>query len=338
MDHTSVITLTTTQAKAAAAKDGISLKSWFSARIREWHPDICPHPGARDALAQLTKIRAACLDDGPGPTAPSRAFTGSDGKRFALRPVSSFHDGSAEVLVCANSLSRFFSAENADLAEAAQRAVSGFRFADARMETQMRRFLPPSPRITPLEDGGVLHTVPRRRDQIPLADLIRHRGPFEVKTGAWVISGLLNLACWAHWADVVHGGVSPETVLVSPEFHEVALFGGWEFAAPIGERPLALPERTLRLFPGLAAPGALPPTEMDTSLIREIFMTLFGIPDTSRLLAGGVPDPIARWAAFAPASGGAIADYAAWKSALNAAFGAPKFIDMGLTPEDVYAA
>lgn len=331
MESHEIISLTVAEARRRFAPNP---HKGLTKLIREWHPDTCKEPDAVAVTQHLTRLRAS-FSGTAAALPPLREFTRADGGRFGLRPLSAYHDGSAEVLVCAHSVSRLFSADNADLADAALRAVSGFRFADSAMERDMRVSLPDAPKTVALAGGGVLHTFPRRPDQVPLVDLIRSKGPFRADIGAWVVSRLLHLLCWMDWAGIAHGGIAPETVLVSPARHEACLFGGWEFSAPLGNRPIALPDRTLRLFPSLTAPGTGLTAAVDAALVRETFFAVVGAPHASALLGGAVPAPLARWATF-PAGGGARADAAAWKAALREAFGAPKFLDMGVDALTLY--
>lgn len=313
-----------------------AIKKGLSALIRDWHPDVSSHPKAREALAHITYLRRIILSGSVKPKIDGREFTRSDGSKFVLRPLSTFSQESCEVIVCQNSVSRLFPQENEDLSEASVINIEEFRFADAAMEKQMRSFLPPVPKVTTLLDGSVMLTFPRRKDLLPLADLIREKGPFDAKTGAWVISGMMNMACWLEWGRGKHGAISPETIMVSPEFHEVHLDGGWEFASYHDDSPLALPASTLRLFPELAMPGTTLPAELDRSLIRETAMRLLGAHSVSALLSGSTPKSIANWIVF-PHKGTAVQDYVAWKEALREAYGDPKFVDMGVTAEQVYS-
>lgn len=333
MTYDEIMRLTRTQAEK---QFGTNLRKEIGKLIRIWHPDINPDPRAPEVIALLSRLRAA---DAPRPPSvpPPRTFMRVDGRGFGLRPVSTFSDESAEVLVCARSVSRVFTADDADLAAHETDVINAFRFADAAMEKQMRQFLPDAPKVTVLDDGRVMHTFPRRPDELPLRDLLRHHGPFDARTCAWIISGLMNIACWLRWSGNVHGGIRPETVMIAPEFHAVRLLG-WEFCTPFDARPAALPRSTLRLFPSLTAPGAVPAKDLDLSLVREVLFALTGTPHASAMLSGGVPAAIAQWATFAPHAEGAFADYAHWKDALRTAYGAPTFIDMGITPEHVYGS
>ena len=332
MEANDILTLTPTQARARFGKN---LRKEMTKLIRLWHPDVSSDPRAREVTEVLTRLRSLDSSTVSASLRALREFVDVEGKRFGLRPMSSFFDAGVEVLVCPHSVVRIYPALDADLAEAYAASVADFRFADAAMETQMRKFLPEVPKTRKLADGSVMHVFKRRRDQMPLRDLLLAKGPLDPKASAWITSALLNILCWVSWSGRVHGGVSPESLLVSPELHEVMLLGGWEFSAKVGERPLALPDRTLMLFPGLAGKGGVMSSAVDLALVRESFMQIVGATHLSGMLGGGVPEPLARWAAF-PASGSAPADYEAWHAALSAAFGKRRFIDMGITPEDIY--
>lgn len=321
----------------AESKFGANLRKEIGKLIRMWHPDINPDPRAREVIAVLTRVRSGTGTATPSSLSPRTAFTRADGTQFGLRPLSTFSDGSAEVIVCEHSVSRIYAEQDADLAGFEIRNIQGFTFADTSMKDEMTRFLPELPKITSLQDGRVMHTFARRRDEMPLSDLLRHTGKMEIRNAAWIVSGLLNIACWLFWSKTMNGGIRPETVMVSPEFHDVRLLG-WEFATPLSTRPIALPTQTLRLFPSLAAPKTVPPADLDLSMIREVLFTMCGIPHASAMMAGGAPDAIAKWATFAPNKKGAFTDYANWKTALREAYGKPTFIDMGITPEDIYGS
>lgn len=318
----------------AKSKFGTNLKSEVTKLIRLWHPDVCKDPQAREVTEVLMRLRSQAAARKPK-SSPLREFISEDGKRFGVRPVSTFMDAHVEVMVCEHSILRLYKAEDADLAGLYVSNVSSFRFADANMETQMRRFLPSVPKVRVLHDGSVMHVHKRDADQLPLRDLLAFKGNFDARSVAWVISGLLNITCWTAWTDRVHGAVSPESVLVSPETHALVLLGGWEFCVPVGQGPVALPESTLILFPGLAGKTSKMTVSVDLSLIRETLMRMIGVTHLSGMLSGSCPKPISLWAGF-PAVGTAQDDYKAWEHALAESYGKPKFIKMGITPEDVY--
>jgi len=308
----------------------------FKRLATRWHPDVCADPRATEVFAHLVRLRDAAL----GPTRPVTAITRTlhtrDGRALGLSPLSIVPLDTGEVLVGRRSLTWVYRADTADLAEAGARRISGFRFADDRMRAQMTPFLPTLDKRIPLEDGGDALVMARHPDEVLLADLLRVRGAVPAEHVAWNGSGLLNIACWLGWAGLVHGAISPETVLISPETHTVRLMGGWGFATSAGSRPAALPGRTLALAPRLSVKGEVVDARIDLELIRRTLREALGDPTGGSLLRGGAPEPIGRWLVMPPEAS-APADYAAWAKVLERVWGKRRFVRWDLTPDSVYA-
>ncbi len=300
-----------------------------------WHPDVCADPRATEVFAHLVRLRDAAL----GPVRPAspntRVLRTKDGRDLGLSPLSTLPLDTGELLVGRHSLTWVYRADTADLARSGADLITGFRFADDRMRSQMAPFLPTLDRRIPLEGGGEALVMARHPDEVLLADLIRVRGAVPPEHAAWIGSGLLNIACWLGWAGIVHGAIGPETVLISPETHTVRLMGGWGFATRTGTRPTALPGRTLALAPRLTVRGEVVDARLDLELIRRTLREVLGDPTGAGLLRGGAPDPIARWLVMPPEAA-ATADYAAWLKALERVWGKRRFVHWDLTPDSVY--
>jgi len=87
--------------------------------------------------------------------------------------------------------------------------------------------------------------VEKAPDQVPLRDLLEHlNGKLSAEHTAWILSSLLNIACYLQYAALTHNAVSPDTFFVSPEAHSGALLGGWWYATAAGARIGALPAST----------------------------------------------------------------------------------------------
>lgn len=316
-------------------KPAEAAKRAFRRLAAAWHPDVCADPRAADVFTHLVRLRDA---GAPGAvrSAPSRTLRTRDGRALGLSPLSALPVDTGELLVGRHSLTWVFGADTADLAEAEAAMISGFRFADERMRGQMAPFLPTLDRRIPLEDGGEALVMKRHPDEVLLSDLIRMRGAVPAEHAAWIGSGLLNIACWLGWAELVHGAIAPETVLVSPETHTVRLMGGWGFATRSGSRPTALPSRTLSLSPRLSVKGEVAEPSLDLELIRRTIREVFADPTGAALLRGGAPEPIARWLVMPPART-AREDYADWLGVLGKVWGRRRFIKWDLRPDAIYA-
>jgi hypothetical protein len=308
----------------------------FKRLATRWHPDVCADPRATEVFAHLVRLRDAALGPKRPVTSITRTLHTRDGRALGLSPLSLVPLDTGELLVGRRSLTWVYRADVSDLAETEARTISGFRFADDKMRAQMSPFLPTLDKRIALTDGGEALVMARHADEVLLADMLRVKGAVPAEHAAWIGSGLLNIACWLGWAGLVHGAISPETVLISPETHTVRLMGGWGFSTSTGARPSALPGRTLALAPRLSVKGEVVDARLDLELIRRTLREALGDPSGASLLRGGAPEPIGRWLVMPP-SRSAREDYTDWLSVLERVWGKRRFVRWDLTPETVYA-
>ena len=308
----------------------------FRRLARDWHPDVNRSPRAAEVFAHLMALRTAA-EVGTRPARDAvRSLRGTDGRTFEMRHLRARTFDAGEILVGRTSLAYLVAPDFDDLAEAAAKRRPAF--ADAAMRREMERFLPAALGAQETTSGRVL-TYARAPGQVLLADLVAHLGgTVEPVHAAWITSGLMNLCCWLGWAGLSHGWIGPETVLVSPSEHTVSLTGPFLFAARIGARPAALPERTLSALPRCALPGAEADARVDLELARLTVREALGDPGGGKLLAGkAVPRDFALWLSAPPAAA-AAGDYAGWERARQRAFGPRRFVEMKVSPVDVYGA
>jgi hypothetical protein len=298
-----------------------------AARFRQlalaWHPD---RNAARNAAAVFAHISAlhrvaeqSLADDGPAQT----LFETIDGRQFRLgwrvRHVTDY----GEILIGDRHIAQIVPKDLSDLAKRADDFRP--RFADDEMKAEMSRALPD--RIATLDTAeGHVFVESKAPDQILMRDLLR-LGPIDPRHVAWMATRLVNIACWLQWAGVAHGAIGPETLLVSPANHSVALTGPFLCAGPFGSPPAALPERTLACAPRYAASGAVLDERLDPDMVRLTLRELLGDPAGVRLTSD--PDfskPFASWL-MVPPEDGARSDFAAWERARDASFGARRFVN-----------
>lgn len=349
VDGSQIMALSTMDAQALFPGSAKRIRARFAALSMAWHPDHCARPDAGEVFAKLVELRNAALEmlAGRKPagsrTADQRSFHfGSGGEhRFTVLSAHSWAIG--ERLVGRRSIVTVFAAGDTDLIQRATDVIGSLRFADDRMRREMSRFLPgPSKRID-LADGSALLVTPRPRGHLLLSDLmaeITRRGQtLDARHAAWITSGLMNIAAWLEFTQLMHGAIDETTVAVDPETHDVALLAGWEMACPFSERPTIATERALALVPGMALPGASASPVLDRLLIRDLFRRLVGNPDDGQLMSKGppIPAPLARWIVMPPADN-AIEDYRSWLEALTRAWGPRVFLKLEIDEADVYGA
>jgi len=204
------------------------------------------------------------------------------------------------------------------------------------MREQFEQLLPR--RVALLETHqGTVFVHAKSPDQVLLADLLK-LGPVEPRHAAWMVTRLMNLACYLRWAGIVHAAIDRHCVLVSPRHHTIAFTGPFLCAVAMNQRPGALPERTLDVLPRLEAPDALCDGGVDPALIRLTVREALGDPAGTRLAVDpAFPDPFALWLLM-PGADGAQADFRAWEQARDAAFGPRRFIQWDFDPAALLAA
>jgi len=302
----------------------------FRALARDWHPDRNRAPGATAVFAHIAALHEAAIARRVG---SERRFNTSDGRTFRLRWRRRHGGPLSEILVGDRFVAHVVPRDLDDLA--ARAAVFRPRFADDGMRAEMARCLPRPVAALETAEGRVF--VERKRsDALLLADLAA-LGPVDPRHAAWIATRLVNIACWLQWSGIAHGAIGPETLLVSPARHSVALTGPFLCAGSFGTAPAALPGRTLDALPRYAAPGAVLDARLDPELVRLTLRELLGDPAGTRLAADrDFPRPFATWL-LTPGQG-AQADFGSWERAREASFGRRRFIPWNVDIAAVMAA
>lgn len=328
-----MLALTPVQARILFPGSADEISKRFRALARKWHPDRNPSANAASVFAHIVQLHETAKRV-YAPTVPERIFTARDGRAFRFSYLASHVTDFGETLVGARHIAHIVPKDLSDLASRAE--LFAPTFADDGMRQEMERFLPQ--KLMTLDTGDAMVFVETKTpDQILLRDLLRV-APFDPRHAAWMATRLVNLSCWLQWAGIAHGAIGPDTLLVSPEYHSVALTGPFLSARSFGKAPIALPERTLSVCPRYAIDGVLSDLRLDPELIRATVRECLGDPAGTRLAADpDFPMPFANWL-LTPASKGAQGDFPAWEQARDASFGARRFVHWDVDPAALMAA
>jgi hypothetical protein len=322
------------------AGNGSTLKKDWLALAAVWHPDrnISEAQAGRVLqhinvlyLAALNKLSSGMWEGGGVLALPVSAARPRELRYLQMR---SFELGKRYI----GETFAAYAVGNAyrELYDAALRTIGGFRYAGNAMRKEISRTLPVCEESTEAKDRLIL-VVNRKPDLVALDDLIDHLGGrLEARHAAWIVSGLMNLACYLEWAGLMHGAIAPSTVFVSPNDRSVALLGGWWYAAPAGAKLRALPQRTLDALPPVVKDAKRAACAVDGELIRLLARDMLGDPGGTKLLRDeSVPRPFRQWIAHPPA-GSAYDDYRSWEKAREASFGARKFAGVPAGAGEIY--
>lgn len=303
--------------------------------VHRWHPDHSRDPKAHEVFIHLQSLYLAA---GLAPT-PSREVVFHDDKgrafRFQFRAEHAFELGSW--YRGKSSIAFAVKAAHQDLYQAFVGHVQGLPFASMDMRTQIAPNLPSIHSNHWGATGGFL-VVRKNPEFILLSDLVAGmtaRGMrLDPRHVGWILNGLHNIACYLSYARIAHQAITPQTVWVDPARHSVHLLGGWFHSLPFGSSIHALPAEIARIAPKSVLNGKTAGHRLDLESIRAIGRSLLGDASGHRLHPD-TPSSLVSMLRL-PASGTAIEEYQRWKQALQASFGAPKFVPLELSHNEIY--
>ena len=305
-----------------------------------WHPDRCTQPEATEVfqhLNQLYDCACAKLRDGIWQTSGQLRLCARDGTMFQLRyhRERSFELG--RQFLSDGFLTTLVEATYADLFQNALTMLDHLPCADPRMAAEITRCLPEIIRHFEIGGGPVL-VLRKTPDLLSLRDVLDHHGGrMDARHVAWILSTLLNLACYLDYAGIVHNAISSESYFISPQAHRGALLGGWWYAVSQGKPLHAAPALTLQYAPAEIMSHRCGDHRTDLELIRALGRELLGDISGARLAQEkAAPPPMIDWLRL-PSGACALDDYHTWQSqVLPASFGERRFVPLDLTRQDLY--
>lgn len=299
----------------------------FRQLAREWHPDRNKDPIAGKVMAHISAMHSEAEKR---EAAPTNMFVREDGSKFQMEYLRQRACEGFDIFVGETSIAYVVGKTNEDLANRASARKWTF---EANHRKDLEPLFPNPTREIRLHDGRMF-VYRRNRDQVLLRDLMDADGKIPGPSVAWMISRMLNLACFLDYKQVSHLALSPDVLFVSPENHTMALVGPTIFATDYGKKPLAAPKRTLEVVPAIRGEKFAAGPQADLKLIRDIGLHLLGDPSGNRLRTfDDVRPEIATWLTNPPAPT-ALEDFQSWEQTL----GPRKFVKYPKSASDYYAA
>lgn len=325
-----------------AAPDADDIKKVVRALSMRWHTDRNTDPRAAAVFDRVQKLNAAAagkLVAGTWETPGLLRITSTDGAKFELRYTSKASVDAGTMYVGRSSVGFDIPADNADLLENFERQIAGLTYANDAMRSEFSRYFPVIRRRVDSPVGALL-IVNKTPDVLLLQDVLAHfNGKMPARHAAWVISRLLNIACYLErQGKVAHNAIGTDTVFISPQHHSSCLLGGWWFTAGLGERMLAAPQRMVLSAPPDVLQKKVGDSRTDMEMIKALGRELLGDATGVRLANdSAVPPALVDWLQLSTHQS-AVATYREWQErVLIAAFGARKFVEMNITHDTLYA-
>jgi hypothetical protein len=307
----------------------------------DFHPDR--GGGLAEAFKRLGELKDArdqMVAAGTWCGAGVQRLEMESGKRLVIRYLRRYPFELGTLLVSPRSVTWLLRDEHRPLFDHAVHTIRGLPYAGERMRREAARFLPRIELEARTAEGPAL-VMARSPDLVRLRDVLEHLGGrMDPRHAAWILSTLHNLGAYLHWAGLTHNAIDLDSWFVSPRHHSGALLGGWWYARPVGGTMTHLPAASARVWKAVAPPCAAASKRaapvLDRELVRVIGRALLGDPGGTRLLRDpAVPAALRRWVTT-PGDDDGIREYASWARTLDAAFGPRRFVEMDLTPREIY--
>jgi hypothetical protein len=304
----------------------------FKTLAKVWHPDHNKTAEAGPVFEHIKRCRDYLLT---GQGKSITLHTRESSLRYSY--ISEAGIKGCKVLIGATTICYLIT--DPDLRVRAERVVLyPWKFRDEKQKKEMTRYLP-EPNKTLDAREGLLLAFRRRPGDVLLTDLVNYHKARDTRVPPaaimWMVSGLLNLACYLEVSGVTHCAIREEFVAVNLDEHETRLEGPALFCCKFGLRPeLALAE-TLRDYPLLRTKGTVVrDSRLDLTLIRSLVMRLLGHRTVRQVRDDPeVPAGLAKWLESPPPAS-AIDDYVAWE----ALRGKREFHIYGLSARDIYVS
>ena len=320
--------------------DEETAKQQFRALAARWHPDRCPERGTAEVFQHVNRLYEAAARKRRGgirQTPGLLELRASDGARYKIRYRQERAFELGRLFVGQEIAAYILEKEYADLFENALQTLDRLPCADARMAAEIGRGLPDIVRHFETEGGCVL-VLRKTADQVPLRDLFDHLGGrMDARHVAWIVSALLNLACYLEYAQLAHNAIALDSWFVSPSQHGGALLGGWWYTVRQGAPMLAAPAATVRHAPLEVLEHRRGDRRTDLELIRALGRELLGDASGARLAReNAAPPPMIDWLRR-PADGCAVRDYRTWmERVLKDSFGERRFVKLDVNVAELY--
>jgi hypothetical protein len=325
-----------------ADPDADAIKKVVRALSMKWHTDRNDHPRAGDVFDRVQKLAEAAtkkIGEGTWETPGLLRFVNRSGGQFELRYVSKLDVDVGTMYVGRTAVGFNIQMDNLDLLENAERRIDALTYANDAMRAEYARYFPDVARKVETPTGAML-ILNKTPDVLLLQDVLAHyNGKLPPRHAAWVISRLLNIACYLErQGKVAHNAIGPDTVFISPKHHSVCLFGGWWFTTALGERLLAAPQRMVLSAPPDVLQKKVGDSRTDMEMIKALGRELLGDATGVRLAKdSAVPPALVDWLQLSTHQS-AVATYREWQErVLIDAFGARKFVEMNISHDTLYA-
>lgn len=315
-------------------KDSLTgIRSQYYDMAKSIHPDVCTLPGAEAAFGVLTRLRndaLTCIRAGTwGKT--GRLYL-DDTQSISYRNAKPFEFGT-RYSGMTNIVYAFYQGKE-KWANLFRQKIYEFSFLDAAMKGAYTDRIPRIEKVLTMTDKRTAVILKKNPNEYPMdLFLSAYRGKIGGRDIAWMISRMVDLCCLLYVNGLVHNGIAVDNLYICPKDHYICLYGGWQYAAKIGEKMAGTTKEIYNLMPTISRTTKMATQITDMECVRNIFRKMIYEYCNP---AEAIPYEVMKWVNDG-STDDPIYEYERWNHALDKAYGQRKFQVFSANADEIYS-
>lgn len=303
------------------------MKKLYKTLCLIYHPDVNKDPRATDAFTRLTSlfnIAIKNLDSDAWEKTNYIEFHLKNGKtvQITYQYHSTFEIG--ECYVTSTKVVYVFDFSKKKYYNNYNKKI---KYANKDMEKIFKRLLPSGIKEYDTDDRHLI-VIDKPMDVYPLKCLFENyfKGDIPERHLAWIISRLMNLACFFKYNDIVINGIDIDSLFVCPSQHAIYLYGGWWYSVPENTKMIGTTKVIYDIMPPKVKADKIASSVTDVESIKAL---------GRKYLSTAAPEPFRQFLNSGTSSN-TYSEMAKWDKALTDSYGKRRFIKLEVPKEDIY--
>lgn len=297
---------------------------------KQFHPDACGDPRANDAFARLQvlyKDAADAIAKGTWEGTNYVEIKTVAGKTLQIKYQyhSVFELG--ECYVCNKNIIYIFDFSKKKYYNNYINQIKKLNFADKEMENMFKPLLP---KLVSEHDTATQHIIvlSKTADVFPLRCVLDnfYNGNIPDTHLAWMMSRLMNIACYLKYSNIVSNGICVDNLFVSLQYHTILIPGGWWYTTQAGDKMIGTTAGIYNIMPPKVKADKTSSSITDIESIKA-----FG----RQYLADTAPQAFKDFVNSGSGEDSFI-EMEKWDKALIDSFGKRRFIKIDASAKDIY--
>lgn len=313
--------------------------------VKIWHPDIAGRNEEPDTVRVFEKIKdlydraIELMDIGAWERSNYIQFRNERGRTIKIHYLDSNSFEIGTYYITKHMVIYLISREREKYYKNAIKRIRELNYADKKMEHQFRRVLPELYDNYQIESGEYCIIIKKEEAHYPLKNVLQcYPKGMNHRHVAWIISRLLNLACYLEYHHLVHNGIEVKNCYVSLKEHSIFLLGGWWYTTQEKEKMLGVSKEIYEIMPLGAKNKKCSNSMTDLESIKLIGRQLLGEPSPGKLSQNyDIPDAFREYLVRGSKES-AFEEIRCWDETILHAYGKRKFCEIYLSKEKIYPA